>query len=200
MNRGMKRNAPLQQCQRGVLKFRVESDRHPFRQRGFRAPLGQLEKLRIGGAPPQRQRKVPVTQRFFGINPSGLPGGQQLAADQHFQNGFLPPARRFGVPVGTEAVGALRDSGEQRAFGEVQLRRGPPEVVARRRFDTVELAAVGKIIEVRFEDFAFGVLFLPAARQLHLAQLVEPRAGPPVGQVHQLHRDRGGAGNDPAVF
>lgn len=126
MNRGMKRNAPLQQCQRGVLKFRVESDRHPFRQRGFRAPLGQLEKLRIGRRAATAAAKSPgnaAVLRHKSVRPPRRSAAWRRTSIS--RTVFCRRRAASGCRSGTEAVGALRDSGEQRAFGEVQLRRGP---------------------------------------------------------------------------
>ena len=113
-----------------------------------------------------------------------------------------PPQRGVLVALRERVIARrrLRQPGDQRGLGQVQLRGGLVEERARGGLGAVGVVAVEDGVEVRREDVRLGHLVLELQRQPGLVDLAPERAlGGDVLQVdvaHHLLRDRRGALDD----
>ena len=89
------------------------------------------------------------------------------------------------------AGGTLRDDAQRNRFLATQFRRGFAEVETGRRTDALDVVAVGREVQVSFEEFRLGVVALQFQGAEHLEELAVERASPQTEtQAGQLHGNR----------
>ena len=108
---------------------------------------------------------------------------------------------RGGTLGGDERVVArrrLREPGEERRFGNAQLRGRRAEVEVGRRADAHRRLSEVDAVEVLLEDLLLVEVPLEAHGPERLARLPAPSTGDRTEQPGELHRDRRRPGHDPA--
>lgn len=104
-----------------------------------------------------------------------------------------------GAPAGIVAAGAARQRGQERRFGQAELRGGLAEVAARGGLGAEGPRAVGRAVEVVAQDGALVEQALELVGQRGLSQLRQQAPALGLEDAHELHREGGGAADDLAV-
>src|SRR2546423_10768256 len=103
-----------------------------------------------------------VHLRTLGLR--GFGGGNFFQFDHSIQNRVALVRRAFRIFQRRKSVRTSNQSGEERGFGKIQLRRVLSEVGLRRSLDAVTTGAEINPVHIKLEDLFFGELVLNSKR------------------------------------
>ena len=148
-----------------------------------------------------QQREIAAFRwQGFGHGPFDIFCGQHAKGQGPGQNPVARGKGVVGVAVGAAAVGGLRDGNQQRGLGGGQLPRFLSEPGERCGADALDIAAIGRQMQVERQNLVFGQLTFQRQCQTDLPQFAAPFTGAAIfQQPRDLHGDGGRPRHDPPI-
>ena len=167
----------------------VDGEPMHFRLRGFGDdPVGDVRR--------QHRHRAAAGRHRLGFGERDLVGRDHAGRGKAVEHAVARRARDLGKPIRPAQLRRLRQCYQERRFAKRQPPRLFAEIGERRGADALDVAAIGRKIEIEREDLVLGQRTLDLDRAHHLAQFCH-HAAAHFGRLQQprhLHGQGRGAG------
>ena len=155
----------------------------------------------VGDMRRQQRHRAAAGRHRFGFGERDFVGGHRANRSEAVEHAVARGARILGKTIRPAQLRRLRQCNQERRFAKRQPPRLFAEIGERRGTDALDVASIGREIEVEREDLVLGQRTLDLDRANHLAQFCH-RAAAHFGRLQQprhLHGQGRGARAKPAA-
>ena len=148
----------------------------------------------------QHRHRMPRVRHRFGFGERDFVGRHFAGRGKAVEHAIARRARDVRRAIGTARLRRLRQRHEQRRFGKRQVFRLLAEIDQRGRANALDIAAIGREIEIEREDLILGQNTLHLDRAHHLLELARQIARVTAfDEARHLHGQGRGAGAQAAA-